>query len=189
MKSDQSDFNYEPPPPPPRSSCRMGPYGPAYGPQPILTTTEGFPYRHNSIPSYPFQGKAYYGIPSYGDFPDETIDYSLQGAAYSLLSSESLGMPSNYSTSSNPRAGGCLQSSTAVVLQQWFSPSADNQPRVQSHVDEWNGKFSSPNHESADQQHRACATIPSASPIPSFKRRHASRSPAHAQPRQFTFIQ
>jgi hypothetical protein len=103
MKSDQSDFNYEPPPPPPRSSCRMGPYGPAYGPQPILTTTEGFPYRHNSIPSYPFQGKAYYGIPSYGDFPDETIDYSLQGAAYSLLSSESLGLPSNYSTSSNPR--------------------------------------------------------------------------------------
>jgi hypothetical protein len=75
----------------------MVPYGPqAYAPPAIALGPDGFPYRQSSL-SYPYQGKGYYGMPSYGEFAEENIDYGLQTASYPLLSTDHMGLGSTFS--------------------------------------------------------------------------------------------
>lgn len=96
MKTDATDFAYDSASAGPRVNCRMIPYGPqAYAPQAIPLAPDGFPYRHSSL-AYPYQGKGYYGMPSYGEFAEVNIDYGLQSASYPLLSTEHINMATSY---------------------------------------------------------------------------------------------
>lgn len=97
MKPDAADYNYDSTPTGPRVNCRMVPYGPqAYAPPAIPLGSDGFPYRQGSL-SYPYHGKGYYGVPSYSEFAEEHIDYSLHSASYPLLGAEHMNMGPTYS--------------------------------------------------------------------------------------------
>jgi len=121
MKSDAADFGYDSAPAVPRTSCRMIQYGTqTYAPQPIALGPDGFPYRHSSL-SYPYQGKGYYGMPSYSEFADENIDYGLQSASYQLLTQEHVNMASAYSSSGSGRGwtpAPQLPKTTPLFLEQ-----------------------------------------------------------------------
>ena len=87
-----------------RINCRTGmmPFGPhSFAPQPASLPLENYPYRNNSLPTYPYQVKSYYPM-SYGDFSDAPVDYGLQN---SLMGNDHLGLSSNYITTSSSGRG------------------------------------------------------------------------------------
>lgn len=97
MKNDTVEY-YDSGPTAPRVNCRMVPYGPqAYAPPPIALGSDGFPCRQGSM-SYPYQGKGYYGMSSYGEFTEENIDYGLQSTSYPLMGAENINMGPAYSS-------------------------------------------------------------------------------------------
>jgi hypothetical protein len=98
MRPDTVDYTYDSAPAGPRVSCRMVPYGPqAYAPPTIPLGSDGFPYRPCSL-AYPYQGKGYYGVPSYGEFAEDSIEYGLQIASCPILGADNMNIGSTYST-------------------------------------------------------------------------------------------
>src|SRR4051794_7765229 len=94
----------QPTPAPSRVQCRTGPTGPQFYAQPVALGPDGFPYRHQSLSAYSYPLKAhqaYYGIPSFPEFADDTVDY-LQGASYPLMNPDSVSIP-NYAISNAGR--------------------------------------------------------------------------------------
>ena len=96
MRPDAVEYSYNSTPAGPRVNCRMVPYGTqAYAPPAIPLGSDGFPYRQNSL-AYPYQGKGYYGLPPYGEFAEESIDYGLHSTSYPILGADNMNIGSTY---------------------------------------------------------------------------------------------
>lgn len=107
LKGEQPDFPYESP----NVASRLRfqgqlPCGSHYA-APTLLGMDGLPtYRHNGLSTYSYPAVRYYSASSYGDYSDDNVDYSgVPGAAYPMLASEHLAMPSGtiYNTSGTSR--------------------------------------------------------------------------------------
>ncbi|KAH7351114.1 hypothetical protein BKA65DRAFT_536150 [Rhexocercosporidium sp. MPI-PUGE-AT-0058] len=87
-------------------NCRTStmPFGPhSFTPQPASLPLDGYQYRNNSLPTYPYSAvKSYYPMSSYGVFSDENVDYSLQGG---IMGNDHLGLAPNYITTSTSGRG------------------------------------------------------------------------------------
>lgn len=86
-----------------RLGCRMPFYGPPYVQPSALGVETGYPYRSNSLSVYPIQQKSYYPAPPFTEYGDGGIDYDLRDSTFQFLSTENLGIPSNYTTAGAPR--------------------------------------------------------------------------------------
>jgi len=100
MKNDPAGFDNDPSGASSRINGRMMPYGP--NPYPDVLAPGTYQYRRNSLSGYPYSVKPYYAVPPFNDYPDETAEYSIQGAAYHLFQPDMMGA-ANYTPATTVR--------------------------------------------------------------------------------------
>lgn len=76
--------------------------GPQYYQPPMSLGPDSCSYRQPPLAPYQCPIRAYYDVPSYGDFADENVDHGLHNTSYPLLGTENLGIPS-YASSGTGR--------------------------------------------------------------------------------------
>ncbi|KAL2071317.1 hypothetical protein VTL71DRAFT_12552 [Oculimacula yallundae] len=111
-----------------RLHCRTStmPFGShPYASQPAPLPLDGYQYRNNSLPTYPYSIKPFYAMSSYDDFGEEGVDYGLQAP---LLGNDHLGLTSNYITSSTTGRGWTPQmTKTPLYVEQSEAPYSHHQ--------------------------------------------------------------
>ncbi|KUJ18062.1 uncharacterized protein LY89DRAFT_36455 [Mollisia scopiformis] len=128
LKSETSNYDFDPGSAGSRVNCRMIPFGPhSYASQGPPLSFGPYPGRNNSMPAYQYGAKQYYS--AYGDFADDSVDYGVNLQYQPLLPGEQIGLgTTNFDPSPEARAWIAAQPQPLKSL-----PFLDGPTQIYSH--------------------------------------------------------